>query len=135
MKTCIVGASDIPALGFLIGMYDVRPDPRKVRVINEWPTPSKSKELRHFLELATYLSKYVSNDAGKIYPLSLLVKKDAAWDLTAECQQAFDAVKQVLTEEPILAVPTKTARSSSSNFAIGCALMQHDHEGPDRVVY
>ncbi|GMF41477.1 unnamed protein product [Phytophthora fragariaefolia] len=82
----------------------VRPDPGKVRVINEWPTPSNVKELRQFLRLATYLCKYVSIYAGKIRPLSQLLKKDAAWDWTAECQQAFDAVKQSLTEAPILAV-------------------------------
>uniref|UniRef100_H3GPC8 Reverse transcriptase domain-containing protein n=1 Tax=Phytophthora ramorum TaxID=164328 RepID=H3GPC8_PHYRM len=61
-------------------------------------------ELRQFLGLATYLCKYVSNYAGKIRPLSQLLKKEAAWEWTADCQQAFEAVKQGLTEAPILAV-------------------------------
>ncbi|POM80723.1 Reverse transcriptase, partial [Phytophthora palmivora] len=47
---------------------------------------------------------YVENYAGKIRPLSQLFKKEAAWIWTADCQQAFDAVKQGLTEAPILAV-------------------------------
>ncbi|KAE8975196.1 hypothetical protein PR001_g25776, partial [Phytophthora rubi] len=84
LKKCIFGASEIPVLGCLVGMNGVRPDPGKVRVINEWPTPSNVKELRQFLELATYLCKYVSSYAGKIRPLSQLLKKDAAWVWTAD---------------------------------------------------
>ncbi|GMF53799.1 unnamed protein product [Phytophthora fragariaefolia] len=139
LKKCIFGASTIPALGCLVGKNGVRPDPGKVRVINEWPTPSNVKELRQFLGLATFLCKYVSSYAGKIRPLSQLLKKDAVWDWTAECQQAFDAVKQGLTEAPILAVADQDRPfhvvCDASDFAIGCALMQHDHEGRDRVVY
>ncbi|KAG4043865.1 hypothetical protein PC123_g20669 [Phytophthora cactorum] len=139
LKKCIFGASEIPILGCLVGKTDVRPDPEKVRVISEWPTLPNVKELPQFLELATYLCKYVENYAGKIRPLSQLLKKEAEWKWTAECQQAFDAVKQGLTEAPILAVADQDRPfhvvCDASDFAIGCALMQHDHEGRDRVVY
>ncbi|KAG3231303.1 hypothetical protein PI124_g23603 [Phytophthora idaei] len=69
------GASEIPILGCLIGKNGVRPDPEKVRVISEWSTLSNVKEPRQFLGLATYLCKYVENYAGKIRPLSQLLKK------------------------------------------------------------
>ncbi|KAG2958597.1 hypothetical protein PC120_g28292 [Phytophthora cactorum] len=55
LKKCIFGASEIPILGCLVGKNGVRPDPEKVRVINEWLTLSNVKELRQFLGLATYL--------------------------------------------------------------------------------
>ncbi|KAG3042053.1 hypothetical protein PC121_g23225 [Phytophthora cactorum] len=121
LKKCIFGASKIPILGRLVGKNGVRPDPEK------------------FLGLATYLHKYVENYAGKIRPLSQLLKKEAEWKWTAECQQAFDAVKQGLTEAPILAVADQDRPfhvvCDASDFAIGCALMQHGHEGRDRVIY
>ncbi|KAG2830689.1 hypothetical protein PC113_g7638 [Phytophthora cactorum] len=110
LKKCIFGASGIPIFGCLVGKNGVRPDPEKVRVINEWPTLSNVKELRQFLGLATYLCKYVENYVGKIRPLSQLLKKEAEWKWTAECQHVFDAVKQRLTEAPILA---KIVRSTS----------------------
>ncbi|KAG2908902.1 hypothetical protein PC118_g22402 [Phytophthora cactorum] len=139
LKKCIFRASEIPILGCLVGKNSVRPDPEKVRVISEWPTLSNVKELRQFLGLATYLFKYVENYAGKIRPLSQLLKKEAEWKWTAECQQAFDAVRQGLTEAPILAVADQDRPfhvvCDASDFAIGCALMQHVHEGRDRVVY
>ncbi|KAG3231089.1 hypothetical protein PI124_g23816 [Phytophthora idaei] len=77
LKKCIFGASEIPILGCLVGKNGVRPDPEKVRVISEWPTLSNVKELRQFLGLATYFCKYVENYAGKIRPLSQLLKKEA----------------------------------------------------------
>ncbi|KAG3132852.1 hypothetical protein PC128_g26423 [Phytophthora cactorum] len=139
LKACIFGASEIPILGCHVGKNSVRPDPEKVRVISEWPTLSNVKELRQLLGLATYLCKYVENYAGKIHPLSQLLKKEAEWKWTAECQQAFDAVKQGLTEAPILAVADQDCPfhvvCDASDFAIGCALMQHNHKGRDRVVY
>ncbi|KAG4037832.1 hypothetical protein PC123_g26603 [Phytophthora cactorum] len=68
-----------------------------------------------------------------------LLKKEAKWKWTAECQQAFDAVKQGLTEAPILAVADQDRPfrvvCDAPDVVIGCALMQHDHEGRDRVVY
>ncbi|KAG2972710.1 hypothetical protein PC121_g23791 [Phytophthora cactorum] len=124
LKKCIFGASEIPILGCLVGKNGVRPDPEKVRVTNEWPMLSNVKELRQFLGLATYLCKYVENYAGKIRPLSQHLKKEAEWKWTTECQQAFDAVKQGLTEAPILAVADQDRPfhvvCDASDFAIGC---------------
>ncbi|KAG2804270.1 hypothetical protein PC111_g18332 [Phytophthora cactorum] len=121
LKKCIFGASEIPILGCLVGKNGVRPDPEK------------------FLGLATYLCKYAENYAGKLRPLSQLLKMEAEWKWTAERQQAFDAAKQGLTEAPILAEADQDRPFhvvfDASDFATGCALMQHDHEGRDRVVY
>ncbi|KAG2972754.1 hypothetical protein PC120_g26258 [Phytophthora cactorum] len=68
-----------------------------------------------------------------------LLKKEAKWKWPAECQQAFDAVKQGLTEAPILVVADQDRPfhvvCDASDFAIGYALMQHDHDPRDRVVY
>ncbi|KAG2903322.1 hypothetical protein PC115_g15360 [Phytophthora cactorum] len=114
LKKYIFRASEIPILGCLVGKNG-------------------------FLGLATYLCKYVENYAGKIRPLSQLLKKEAEWKWTAECQQAFDAVKQGLTEAPILAVADQDRPfhvvCDASDFAIGCAFFMHDHEGRDCVVY
>ncbi|KAG3133270.1 hypothetical protein PC128_g26359 [Phytophthora cactorum] len=90
LKKCIFGASEIPILGCLVEKKGVHPDPEKVRVISKWPTLSNVKEMMQFLDLATYLCKYVENYAGKIRPLPQLLKNEA------ECQQTFDAVKQGL---------------------------------------
>ncbi|KAG2877002.1 hypothetical protein PC115_g23473 [Phytophthora cactorum] len=80
LKKYIFWASEIPIIGCLVGKNGVRPDPEKVKVISGWPTLYNVKELRQFLGLATYLCKYVENYAGKIRPLSQLLKKEAEWN-------------------------------------------------------
>jgi hypothetical protein len=138
LKKCIFGASEIPVLGCLVGRSGVRPDPEKIKVISEWPAPTNAKELRQFLGLATYLCKYVSNYAERIRPLSQLLKKDITWAWTPTCQAAFDAVKQGLTEAPVLAIadPDRPFHvvCDASDFAIGCALMQRAHDDRERVI-
>ncbi|KAE9281308.1 hypothetical protein PR003_g27714 [Phytophthora rubi] len=70
--------------------------------------------------------------------MSSLLKKDVAWSWRPEHQDAFDAVKKSLTSAPVLMLPD-TSRPfhvvcDASDFAIGCALMQFDAEGRERVV-
>ncbi|OWZ15833.1 reverse transcriptase [Phytophthora megakarya] len=120
LKKCIFGASEIP--------NGVRPDPEKVRVINEWPTPSNVKELRQFNGHATYFCKYMDNYLGKIRRFRSFRRR-----------KAFDAVKLGLTEAPNLTVADQDRSfhvvCDASDFAIRCAVMQLDYESRDRVVY
>ncbi|KAE9300791.1 hypothetical protein PR003_g22669 [Phytophthora rubi] len=70
--------------------------------------------------------------------MSSLLKKDVAWNWRPEHQDAFDAVKKSLASAPVLMLPD-TSRPfhvvcDASDFATGCALMQFDAEGRERVV-
>ncbi|GMF26795.1 unnamed protein product [Phytophthora fragariaefolia] len=70
--------------------------------------------------------------------MSSLLKKDVAWDWRPEHQDVFKAVMKRLASAPVLMLPD-TSRPfhvvcDASDFAIGCALMQFDDEGRERVV-
>ncbi|GMF29154.1 unnamed protein product [Phytophthora lilii] len=84
------------------------------------------------------LHKYTKNYAGLIHPLSSLLKKDVAWSWRTEHQKAVEAVKQSLSSAPVLMLPDPSKPfhvvCDASDFAIGCALMQFDDEGHERVV-
>ncbi|GMF58159.1 unnamed protein product [Phytophthora fragariaefolia] len=71
-------------------------------------------------------------------PLMNLLKKYVVWSWTSEAQQAFEAIKSSLQSAPILALPDEDRPFSvvcdASDFAIGCALLQVDAEGRERVV-
>ncbi|CAI5714434.1 unnamed protein product [Peronospora destructor] len=90
------------------------------------------------LGLANYLHKYTKDYPGSIQPLSSLLKKDATWTWRSEHQSAFDAVKKSLASALVLIIPDDSKPfhviCDASDFAIGCALMQFDHEGRERVV-
>ncbi len=138
LKKCLFGVSEIPVLGDLVGIRGVRPDPAKIKAVVEWPKPLNVKDLRKFLGLAAYLHKYSKNYAGLARPLSQLLRKEAEWQWTAECQQAFDELKRSLVEAPILKIADHKQPfhvvCDASDFAIGSALMQFDDDGKERVI-
>ncbi|GMF46009.1 unnamed protein product [Phytophthora fragariaefolia] len=131
-------AVKIPFLGCCFGKDGVRADPEKVCAIAQWPVPVSQKDLRKWLGLANYLHKYSANYADMTRPLTNLLKKDAVWSWTSEAQQAFEAIKSSLPSAPILALPGEDRPfrvvCDASDFAIGCALLQADAEGRERVV-
>ncbi|GMF18692.1 unnamed protein product [Phytophthora fragariaefolia] len=138
INKCIFGAEEIPFLGCFLGKDCVRADPENMCTIAQWPVPVSQKDLRKWLGLDNYLHKYSANYAEMARPLTNLLKKDAVWSWTSEAQQAFEAIKSSLQSAPILALPDEDRPFSvvcdASNFAIGCALLQVDAEGRERVV-
>ncbi|KAE8906551.1 hypothetical protein PF003_g10153 [Phytophthora fragariae] len=138
LKKCVFCAPEIPVLGCYVSKNGVRADPEKISSICSWPTPTSPTELRQWLGLANYLHKHTKDYAGLIQPLSSMLKKDATWLWRPEHQAAFDSVKKSLASAPILMLPDDSKPfhvvSDASDFAIGCALMQFDDEGRERVV-
>ncbi|GMF23068.1 unnamed protein product [Phytophthora fragariaefolia] len=136
LKKCVSCAPETPVLGCYVSKNGVRTDPEKVSSICLWPT--NPTELRHWLGLANYLHKYTKDYAGLIQSLSSLLKKDATWSWHPEHQTSFDSVEKSLASAPILMLPADSKPfhvvCDASDFAIGCALMQFDDEGHERVV-
>ena len=83
----------------------IRPDPKKVRAIEEYPVPKTARDIPAFVGLAGYYRRHVPNFAGLAKPLTTLTKKDVPFVWTHECQQAFDELKRILSTEPLLIYP------------------------------
>uniref|UniRef100_H3GCV8 Integrase catalytic domain-containing protein n=1 Tax=Phytophthora ramorum TaxID=164328 RepID=H3GCV8_PHYRM len=135
---CVFAAQEIKVLGCFVSSVGVRADPEKVKAIAAWPTPRSQKDLRKWLGLANYLHKYSAGYAGLARPLSDLLKKDADWRWESRHQDAFNSIKASLQRAPVLALPDETKPFSvvynTSDYAIGCALLQHDADGHERVI-
>ncbi|POM81197.1 LOW QUALITY PROTEIN: Reverse transcriptase [Phytophthora palmivora] len=71
-------------------------------------------------------------------PLSDLLKKDADWVWEQQHLDAFDSIKASLQQAPVLALPDENKSFSvvcdASGYAIGCAMLQKDDEGRERVI-
>ncbi|TQO71560.1 hypothetical protein FFE80_33640, partial [Rhizobium rhizogenes] len=64
--------------------------------------------------------------------------KDADWVWEQQHQDAFDSIKASLQQAPVLALQDENKSFSvvcdASDYAIGCALLQKDDEGHERVI-
>ena len=67
---CHIGMSTVQYLGHTFSAKGMSPDPKKVNVVMEWPTPTNVTEVRQFLGLASYYRRYIphfSNVAAPLY--------------------------------------------------------------------
>ena len=131
----IFDTSEIPHLGCIMGNHGVQPNPEKIKAITDWPVPVKG--LRKFLGLAAYFHKYSRNYAEMNVHLSCLLKRNVKWLWNADCKCSFKGIKQSLMQSLILEIADQDRPfhvvCDASDFAIGCAFMQYDADGAERV--
>jgi len=63
-------------------------DPKKIKDMNDWPTPKDLTSLRGFLGLTGYI-RFVKNYGKIAWPLTQLLKKKDNFQWGPETQQAF----------------------------------------------
>ena len=123
--------TDIKFLGHLISKSEIRMDGAKVAAIRDWPAPTKVTELRSFLGLANYYRRFILGYSKIVNALTDLLKKERKWEWDAECQAAFQKLKDAITSEPVLRLPDMElsfeVHTDASDRALGGVLVQEGH--------
>ena len=91
-----------------MGKHGVRPDPEKIKTINDLPAPTNIKGLRKLLSLAAYLHKYFAQLRRDNCSSIFLLKKNEKWLWSAYCQRSFEGIRKSLTRSKIRQLRTKT---------------------------
>ena len=108
--------------------FHPKADPRKVSAILDMPAPENKSDLQRFLGMVTYLGKFVPNLSEVSAPLRVLLEKDIAWSFDTPQQQAFQELKLMITNTPVLKyfdpkLPIKVS-SDASKSGLGATLEQ-----------
>ncbi|CAB4029427.1 Retrovirus-related Pol poly, partial [Paramuricea clavata] len=74
-KKCEFGLTQIPVLGHVVSAKGIQPDPVKTKAIQETPPPANVAELRSFLRVCGYVSKFIPNYAELVEPLRRLTRQ------------------------------------------------------------
>ena len=90
---CRFGCHTVPYLGFLATPSGIHPDPKKVEAVRTYPIPQNLTQLRAFLGLANYYSRFISGFARMAQPLTALTRKETPFEWSQQCQEAFDSLK------------------------------------------
>jgi len=100
---------------------------KKVEVIRSWKTPSKKKDLQQFLRFVNFYHKFVKDFSRIARPLHELTG-NTPWGWLPRHQEAFDALKNVISDMTILNTPLDAGKfkieADSSDFAVGGMLSQ-----------
>ena len=96
------------------------------------------KEIAVFLGLASYYRKFIKNFSKIASPLTNLMKKQEKFIWTDHEQKAFDTLRSLLMNTPILAFPNFARpfmlQTDASDYAIGAVLSQEDSEHREHPV-
>lgn len=91
-------------LGREISEDGVRPNKLKIQAIIKLKPPINKKELRQFCGLSNYFRKFIFNYAFIMQPLTKLLKKNAIWSWSSEQNEAFELIKSILADHPVLKI-------------------------------
>ncbi|RDX97050.1 Retrovirus-related Pol polyprotein from transposon opus, partial [Mucuna pruriens] len=126
-------------LGHLVSSRGIEVDKAKIDIIASLPNPASVRDVRSFLEHASFYKRFIKNFRKTALSLPKLLQKDVEFVFNKECIQAFEELKTRLTSMPILQAPNWELpfelMCDASNSALGAVLGQQDEVGqPAHVI-
>ena len=101
-EKCDFFKKHIQYLGHLIAEEGFTPLPEKLESIHKMPRPKTPKEVKQFLGLIGYYRKFVPRFSDIVRSLTNLTRHDVDFNWTEKCDKAFNHLKELLMEHPIL---------------------------------
>ncbi|MGH7238909.1 MAG: reverse transcriptase family protein, partial [Candidatus Saccharimonadales bacterium] len=89
-------------LGFIVTTEGIEADPEKISIIIGWRPPSTVKGVQSFLGFCNFYRRFILNYSRVAKPLYQLTRKDQFFQWNEACQQAFQELKNLLVNAPIL---------------------------------
>ena len=96
----------IKYLGHVINRGRIMLDPDRLQSISSIPVPSNVTEVRRFIGMAQFCSRFIPNINIVLSPLYELLKSNHRYYWSNECQIAFLELKRLLCSPPVLHTPS-----------------------------
>ncbi|GFX67742.1 retrovirus-related Pol polyprotein from transposon 297 [Trichonephila clavipes] len=134
-KKCQFLHNTIEFLGHIIENGRLLPSPSKTKAVINYPDHKNIKDVHRFLGLTGYFRKILPSYSTIVKPLSDFLRKDSLFQFYAEQQIAFQKLKYLLSQQPVLSIfnqnsPTEIHTDSSID-GLGAVLLQkfkHDNQ-------
>ncbi len=135
---CKFMAPSVTYLGYTVDSEGLHPLPEKVRAINEAPCPRNVTELKSYLGLLSYYSRFLSNLSSVLAPLYRLLCNNTPWQWSAKQQTAFLRSKELLTSSQLLVHFNSelelTLACDASSYGLGAVLAHRMPDGTEKPI-
>ena len=111
MLKCEFSKTSLVYLGHIIGGGHLKVDPAKVKVIVNWPSPTKITKVRIFLGAFQYWIKFIASFSSIAAPLNLLTSVKQSFQWGGKQQKYFDTFKERISTAQVLALPNLQQRN------------------------
>ena len=136
-KKCHFFQRQVSFLGHIVSEDGVSMDPQKVLKIKDCPAPQDVHEVRSILGLFSYYRRFIPHFSETARPIIKLTEKNRQFQWQDVHQQAFENLKQALTEASVLSHPRTEGQfildTDASDEGIGAVLSQVQ-DGEERVL-
>ncbi|KAI5345569.1 hypothetical protein L3X38_013446 [Prunus dulcis] len=105
-KKCAFSVSSGKFLGFMISQRGIEANPEKIKAIIDMERPKTTKDIQSLTGRVAALTRFISKATDKCVPFFKALKggkRDITW--TAECDNAFQALKNYMSKAPLLSKP------------------------------
>ena len=135
---CSFLMSEVDYLGHKIDAIGIHPLADRVESIMNAKVPENVTELRQLLGLINYYGKFLNQLSTTLAPLHSLLRADAEWKWTTDCDAAVKTVKEQLTGDQLLIYydPNKPLVLScdASAYGVGAVLSHMMPDGSERPI-
>lgn len=127
-EKCQIKRKRVNYVGHVITENGLEPGTDKVKAIRQMPAPEAKEDVRRFLGMVQYLSKFLPDLSTVDAPLRQILKKDNEFFWEKPQQASFDELKRMCSTAPVLAIfdPEKevTIQCDASSYGLGGGLLQ-----------
>nr|GFB28068.1 putative reverse transcriptase domain, retroviral aspartyl protease [Tanacetum cinerariifolium] len=96
---------EVHFLDHVVNSEGIYVDPNKIEAVKNWKTPKTPTEIRSFLGLAGYYRRFIVSFSKIAKRLTLLTQKNKKFKWGDKQENAFQTLKDMLCDAPILALP------------------------------
>ena len=127
-EKCVFHSPSVEFLGLIVEDGCIRPDPRKVQAVVDWPQPSTRRQLQGFLGFANFYRRFIQNYSRIAAPLTHLTSTQRPFIWTPSAEAAFSALKKHFATAPVLLHPDPSrpfiVEVDASEVGVGAVLSQ-----------
>jgi len=121
--------SEVKFMGHIISKDGLKPDPAKVKAVEEMPKPTCKQQVLSLLGFVNYLSRFLPRLADVAQPLRDLTAKNAKFTWAKQHDTAFQEAKKLVVNHPILNYydcnAEVTLQCDASEKGLGAVLLQN----------